>query len=294
MRGPDFLCKHVGAVKSRMGGFVPGSHVAVRGLDLHATFGNAEWADLFFFANTGRRFSSSELRLLQSLWTYSSYPDVRLWPNRIAGLAGTARSTANLGLAAAHAACEATIFGRGPDRRAITFLRDAWQSLSNGGSIAECVRKELDTYRGIAGYGRPLTSKDERIEPTLRLAKELGLDNGPHLRLAFEVDDYLSKGRWRMRINQAAVAAALAADIGLTPTEYYACGFPAFLAGMVPCYLEALEEPEGALLPIPCEDIAYEGAGPRCWAERHMKDRMELQSASPMANNGDVAVGAHA
>ena len=293
MKGPEFLRQRVGVVKSRMGGFVPGSHVAIRGRDLHETFRRSEWADLFFFANTGRRFSSAQLRLLQSLWTYSSYPDVRLWPNRIAGLAGTARSTANLGLAAAHASCEATIFGRGPDRRASTFLRETLEAVNHGGSIAECVRKELDIHRGIAGYGRPLVSKDERIEPTLNLARELGLDKGPHLRLAFEIDDYLSKGRWRMHINQAAVAAALAADIGLTPEEYYVCGFPAFLAGMVPCYLEALEQPEGALFPIPCEDIAYDGIGPRRWNDRHTKGGEEAQSASPAATNGNNAAGGH-
>jgi hypothetical protein len=273
MRGPYLLRQRVGLIKSRMGGFVPGSHVAVRGLDLHDTFRHSEWIDLFFFACTGKRFSTPQLRLLQSLWTYSSYPDVRLWPNRIAGLAGTTRSTANLGLAAAHAACEATIFGRGPDRRAITFLIETLAYVNDGGTIDECVRKELDSNRGIAGYGRPLVSKDERIEPTLKLANQLNLDKGPHLRLAFEIDDYLGKGRWRMRINQAAVAAALAADIGLSPEEYYICGFPAFLAGMVPCYLEALEEPEGALFPIPCEDIAYQGVAPRSWSNRTDKNQ---------------------
>ncbi len=265
MRGPEFLRQRVGKLKSRMGGFVPGSRVTVRGVDLHTAFKDAEWVDLFFYGITGRRFSASELRLLQSLWTYSSYPDARLWPNRVAALAGSARSTGNLALAAALAVSEAAIYGRGPDIRAITFLKETLHAVIHGGSIAECVRKELDIHRGIAGYGRPLTPKDERIEPTMRLAAKLQLDQGSHLRLALEIDDYLSKGRWRMRINQAAVAAALAADVGLSPMEYYLCGFPAFLSGMVPCYLEAADEPEGALFPIPCEHTYYFGHGPRNW-----------------------------
>jgi hypothetical protein len=269
MRGPDFLRQRVGILKSRMGGVVPGSHASMRGLDLHAAFKDAEWTDLFFFAGTGRRFSSSERRLLQTLWTYSSYPDARLWNNRVAALAGSARSTGSLALAAALAVSEATIFGRGADIRAIAFLKETLHAVAHGGSLADCVRKELDIHRGIAGYGRPLTSKDERIEPTMQLAAKLGFDQGPHLRLAFEIDDYLTKARWRMRINYAAVAAALAADRGFSPEQYYLCGFPTFLAGMLPCYLEALEQPEGALFPIPCEHIAYAGPEKRIWAERN-------------------------
>ena len=265
MRGPEFLRQRVGKVASRMGGFVPGSHAAIRGVDLHSTFRDAQWADLFFFAGTGRRFSPAELRLLQTLWSFSSYPDPRLWNNRVAALAGTTRSTGNLALSAALAVSEATIYGRGADIRAVTFLRNTLQTVGSGGSIAECVKRELAQYRGIAGFGRPLTAKDERIEPTMRLAAELGLDKGPHLRLAFEIDDYLDKGRWRMRINYAAIAAALSADVGFSPEQYYQCGFPTFLAGMLPCYIESLEEPEGALFPISCEDIHYSGPAARPW-----------------------------
>jgi hypothetical protein len=265
MRGPEFLRQRVGKLKSRMGGVVPGSHATIRGVDLHSAFKDAEWMDLYVFAHTGRRLPPNELRLLQSLWTYSSYPDARLWNNRVAALAGSARSTGNLGLAAALAVSEATIYGRGVDIRAITFLKETLHAVIDGGSIAECVREELDSHRGIAGYGRPITSKDERIGPTIELAARLGLDQGPHLRLAFEIDDHLRKGRWRMRINYAAIAAALAADMGLSAKEYYICAFPTFLAGIVPCYQEAADEPEGALFPIPCEHTYHFGHGPRNW-----------------------------
>jgi hypothetical protein len=290
MRGPEFLRQRVGKLNSRMGGFVPGSHATVRGLDLHTAFKDKDWTELFFYAGTGRRFSPSELRLLQTLWSYSSYPDARLWNNRVAALAGSARSTGSLALAAALAVSEATIYGRGADIRAITFLKETLRAVADGGSIADCVRKELDVHRGIAGYGRPLTSKDERIEPTLKLAAELGLDQGPHLRLAFDIDDYLSKGRWRMRINYAALAAALSADTGFSPAEYYLCGFPTFLAGMLPCYLEALEQPEGALFPIPCEDIAYAGREKRSWAERGRSGQSGPDTDSP-ATGADAAPG---
>lgn len=263
--GPKFLEQHVGKLKSRMGGFVPGSYVSIRGVDLHETFNNADWMDLYVFGITGRRLSAAQLKMLQALWTYTSYPDARLWNNRVAALAGSARSSGTLGVAAALAVSEATIYGRGVDIRAITFLQNTRKAIASGGNIAECVREELDECRSIAGYGRPLTSEDERLKHARKLARQLELDRGPHLLLANEIDSYLANGRWRMKMNYAGLAAALAADIGFSPREYYFYAFGGFLAGMLPCHIEALADPEGALFPVPCRDIRYQGASARSW-----------------------------
>ena len=68
-----------------------------------------------------------------------------------------------------------------------------------------------------------------------------------------------------MSMNHAALTAALTADFGLSPQEYYLYGIPAFLAGMPPCYLEAVEKPEGLLFPLPCRMMLYEGVPHRRW-----------------------------
>lgn len=266
-RGPQFLQQRAGKLQSRMGGFVPGSHASFRGLDLHADLKDMDWIELYVFGITGRRVSQQQLRMFHRLWTFTCYPDARLWNNRIAALAGSSRSTGNLAMSAALAASEAAIYGRGVDLRAMAFLVNTNAAVSAGGTIAGCVRAELDKYRSIAGFARPLTAKDERVEPTLALARELGLDRGPHLRLAHEIDDYLAKGRWRMQMNYAALAAALMADMDFTPEEYYLLAFPTFLAGMQPCYIEALENPAGALFPVPCTHVLYQGEPARAWRE---------------------------
>lgn len=263
--GPRFLEQHVGKLKSRMGGFVPGSHVAVRGVDLHTAFKDAEWVDLYVFAITGRRLAPAQLKMLQTLWTYTSYPDARLWNNRVAALAGSARSTGALGISAALAVSDASIYGRGVDLRAITFLQTTFAAIEAGGCIADCVKKELALHRNIAGYGRPLTSRDERIEPALEAARKLGLNQGKYLLLAQDIDRHLAVCRWRMRMNYAAIASALVADMGFTPREYYLVAFPTFMAGMLPGYIEASEDVEGALFPIPCEAISYRGPSMRAW-----------------------------
>ena len=61
------------------------------------------------------------------------------------------------------------------------------------------------------------------------------------------------------------LAAAFGADLGFSPQEYYLFMFPAFLAGMTPCLIEAAGRPEGTLYPLPCEGIEYGGRAYRPW-----------------------------
>lgn len=264
--GPELLRENVGKLKSRVGGAFLGSHVVFRGQDLHADLASGRWMDVFIFGITGRRFSDPQLRLLEAIWSHTSYPDARVWNNRVAALAGSARTTGNLALSAALAVSEAAIYGRGIDIRACDFLIRTRAHLAAGGELGPWVRQELSERRSLAGYGRPVSNrKDERLDPILGFASGLGLGAGPHVLLAQEVEAFLLESRLRMRMNYGAMAAALAADVGLTPREYYLYMHPAFLAGMPPCYLDAAERPENTLLPLPCEAVTYRGVPKRRW-----------------------------
>jgi hypothetical protein len=266
--GPELLRLGVGRVVTRMGGCFVGSHAVFRGKDLHAELSDASWLDLYLFGITGRRFSGPQLRLLDAVWTYTSYPDPRLWNNRVAALAGSTRSSGSLALSAALAVSEAGIYGQTQCLRASDFLIRTRAALAGGAELGACVREELSRRRSLGGYGRPLASADERIPPILKLARSLGLADGPHLKLAFQIDELLAAGRMRMRINYAAVVSALAADLGLSPRESYFFLYPVFLAGMVPCFIEASQRPEGTLMALPCDGLRYRGAGARTWSQR--------------------------
>jgi hypothetical protein len=244
-----------------------GSHAVFRGKDLHADLGDAGWLDLYLFGITGRRFSAAELRLLEAMWTYTSYPDTRIWNNRVAALAGTTRSTGNLGVVAALAVSEAKIYGQGSGYQAIEFLVRLRAHLEAGGELGPLVEREFSEQGRVGGYGRPVVGgKDERIEPLLKLARSLGLADGPHLKLAYAVEVYLSSsGRARLQMNYAAFIAGLCADIGLSPREHYFFLSPVFLAGIVPCYIDAAERVEGTVLPLPCDGVAYVGVAKRRW-----------------------------
>ena len=266
MKGPIFLLSTQGRWETRMGFAFPGERVVYRGQDLFHDLNHLSWIQLYLYGITGRIFSDQQSKLFEGMWTLcTSYPNPRLLNNRIGSLAGTARSTGTLGLSAAIAISEASIYGRRPDIRAINFLIRAKKSLSEGKSLQEIVDTELKKYRGIYGYGRPIVNGDERIGPLLNLAKELNLDNGHYTKLAFEVEEILLQGRWRMRINIAALGAALAADQGLSEREFYLFLIPSFTAGIMPCLIEANEQREGTFLPAKCEHLHYEGSPRRKW-----------------------------
>lgn len=265
--GPEILRENVGKVRSRVGACFLSSHVIFRGKDLHRELGEASWLDVYVFGITGRRFSPAALRLMEALWSYTSYPDARIWNNRIAALAGSARSTGNLAVSAALAVSESSIFGRGIDLRASEFLARTRAELESGGELGVLVRRELAERRSLAGYGRPVSNRrDERLEPILSLARSLGLADGPHVKLAHDVERFLLDSRLRMAMNYGAIAAALTADLGLSPREHYMFSFAAFLGGMPPCYIDAAERPAGTFLPLPCDGVAYQGAAKRPWS----------------------------
>jgi hypothetical protein len=197
--------------------------------------------------------------------TLTSFPDARIWNLRVAALAGNSRSTATLGLSAALAVSEASIYGGGVFVKSIEFFKNTLKKLECGAELSDCVQNEIKTHRGIPGYGRPITSRDERNEPIMKLAATLGLDNGPHVKLAYAVDEYLLSERRRLRLNAGGLWSAFGADLGFSSREYALFMFPIFIGSMPPCYIENVERPEGTLFPLSCDHIQYEGVPKRKW-----------------------------
>ena len=275
MNGPELLKESADRLKSRMGACFPGERAVFRGHDLHVDLKNMDWLELYVFGITGRRFTQEQMRLLHAMWVYTSYPDVRIWNNRVAGLAGSARSTPTLALSAALALSEAKIYGGHPFVRAIDFFLQALKRVEQGDLLEQVVNTEIKV-RFIYGYGRPITSADERLPWLLALAKELSLDQGPHLKISFEVERILLSHNKALRMNYAGLVAAMAADLDFTAKEFHLFVFPAFLAGMPPCFIESAQRPEGTLYPLSCDHILYEGTSKREW--RFLGDKVSKPS----------------
>jgi len=104
--------------------------VTFRGHDLLNALEDLSWMDLLFYGVTGRRFSAAQLELFQGLWKISSsYPEPRIWNNRVAALGGSARTSAGLALGAAIATSDATLYAQRPNIQVIDFLTKAKMTL---------------------------------------------------------------------------------------------------------------------------------------------------------------------
>lgn len=264
-RGPDYLDRVGGKLTTAVGAAFPGERAVFRGHDIHKELGDMRWLGLLAFGITGRRLPDHHLQMLEGIWIYTSYPDARIWNNRVAALAGSARSSGNLGLSGALAVSEAWIYGRQNEYQAVDFFTRTVKARVQGQTLQQCIDEEMATLGRIAGYGRPLANADERIQPSMALARRLGLADGPHIALAFELEQHLIASGKPLRMNYGALVSAFAADLGFTPQEYYLFLYPCFLAGMLPCYLEAAAKPEGSLFPTPCTHIHYQGPAKRHW-----------------------------
>lgn len=264
MKGPDLLRLHSGKLPTKVGAVFPGSHVIFQGLDLHRDLGSLEWVDLYTFGVLGRRLAPACIEMIQALWVCTSYPDARLWNNRIAALAANSRSSVNLGMVAGVAASEAMVYGGNAGLRAMQFLKDALLRQQQGEAIDQIVWNETKRSH-IYGYGRPISSVDERIPGIMLLAEKLGMDRGSHVTLAFDVEKVLLQRYAQLRMNFSALHAALIADMGLNVREYQLLRVPVFLGGMAPCAAEAAQKPEGVLFATPCDGVVYHGPPPRPW-----------------------------
>ncbi|MEN6586084.1 MAG: hypothetical protein ABFE02_08600 [Sulfuricella sp.] len=267
MNGPQRLQDQADTLKTDIGAAFPGSRAVMRGKDLHTDLNDLDWLELYVFGITGRRFTAEQVQLLHGIWRLTSYPDARLWNNRIAALAGSTRSSPGLGLAAAMAASEARIYGAEPGLSAYDFFTRAHHACSAGQALESIIADTLAKQRGIGGYGRPLVSGDERIAPAMELARRSGLDQGPFIRLAFKTEDILLTGRWRWRMNYAALVAALLLELGFDRMAYHLFISPIFFAGMPPCYLDATNRAEGLTFPLSCGTISYSGLAERRWKQ---------------------------
>lgn len=266
MNGPELLAAHAGILRTRVGACWLGVRAVFRGHDVHRDLHDSDWLELFLFGITGRRFTPQQTKLLHGIWAITSYPDTRIWNNRVAGLAGSARSSPTLGISAALAISEALIYGGGAGLRAIDFFLRAGAAIGSGQDVREFVHQELASGY-IYGYGRPLNSCDERLPWLAKVAREQGMGEGRHFKLALEIEKILvdELGKANLRMNYAGMTAALGADLGLSRREFQLFRVPLFLGGMSPCWLEAADKPEGALFPTRCSDIAYAGVSVRPW-----------------------------
>lgn len=259
----------------------PGESVFLRGHNIFDEFSEEPWMGYLLFALTGRRHTENQIKLFEALWTLgTSFAEPRLWNNRVAAIAATARSSSNLGLVGGIAASESIIYGQQPLLASYNFLKMISNRLADGSDLTELLMARMQEKRTgrpgagrlrevakVPGFGRPVADKDERLAPLMRYVERLDFAEGHYLKIAHKIESALIALDSPLRMNVSTFMAALSADQQLTAKEYYHYTLLCFSAGIIACSKDALEKPEGSFFPVRCERIVYEGPPERRWPD---------------------------
>lgn len=245
-----------------MGKAFPTERVVFRGCDLHNDLNDMDWFELNLYGITGRRFSETELKVLNYIWVSTSYPDPRIWNNRISALAGTVRTNAAAAISASIAASDATIYGGRPFVKGIQFLSEAKQAWETGEDIETFIDAKLESGETIYCFGRAMVKGDERVPHMLVFLKEQKLFQSSSVQIAIEIEELLKRKKGLV-MNISALYCAVALELGFSAKEFHLFMTLVFSAGMAPCYLEASERPMGAFFPVRCSQLIYRGSKPR-------------------------------
>ncbi len=262
-----------------VGYWLPGETAVIRGKDIFNDLKDESWFSLLMFSITGRQFTKNQICLFESIWALStSYPDSRLWNNRVAAIAATAGSTVNLSVSAGISACDTSILGGGPFAGTFDLLVEARTYLKLGGVLTDFLQRKFDeqhvrkrsSSKGqnrsvamISGYGRPVVNRDERIFPLLDKAKFLGLGASDYLQIAFDIESTLYAMNRKMSITISALISALCLEQGLNKDEFLAYMSMCFLAGIVSVQHDVAVKPSTSFFPLEAFQINYQGVAKR-------------------------------
>ena len=139
-----------------------------------------------------------------------------------------------------------------------------------GTSVSRIVTEIADANGGkpkIVGYIRPIAKGDERLEAMEKVSAGLGLIQGEHLTLAYEIEKFMREN-YDEGMNINGYAAAVLSDHGFTAQEIYQICPVAVASGVTACYLDTLKRPPNNFLPLRCDDMDYQGQSPRPVPER--------------------------
>lgn len=251
-------------ISSTSGGWSSDGRATLHGFDIHHELvPNASWMQTVALAVTGRFYSTLQARLMEAMLVVTGYPDPRLWCNRVAALAGSARVPAAASLASGLASSEATIYGWQAEYHAACLLQRANRIYHESGesSLRTFIKANIRKSGSVYGFGRPVVHVEERIAPIDAMAQRLGIPSGPHRETAECIERMLKKHR--QILNYGGYVAVRLLDLGFSPLEVYRISVIGFYIGLLPCYIEAFDKEPGTFLPIACEDILYEGRDER-------------------------------
>lgn len=256
-----------GKIRSRKGGWLIGQGVKSHGYDLmNDVVGHCSYMQVVVMNATGRLPSRAVADWIDAVHICLSWPDPRIWCNRIGALGGAARTSTVTATFAGVLASDSRSYGIRPLREGVEFIQRAYAEVTDKGiTCTEFVDSEVKKHGGkpyLMGYARPIAKGDERIPAMQRVAADLGFTDGPHMSLAYAIEERLSE-QFDETMNINGYMSAFMSDQGYTPEEVYRIFSALVFSGITACYVDAADRIEGSFAPLKVEDIEYTGVEAR-------------------------------
>lgn len=261
--------KYHGHIVSSRGGWKIGSGVQNCGYDMMDDLvGKASYMQVVVLNATGRLPSRAVADWIDAIHICLSWPDPRIWCNRIGALAGSNRVSGVAASCLGVLAAESTSYGIKPLINGVEFIEHAYAQRAKGVSVDDFVDIETNKHGGkphLMGYARPIAKGDERIPAMEKVTENLGFSIGKHLSLAYQIEAILS-ARFDESMNINGYVSAFLADQGYSPKEVYRIFSAVVLSGVTACYADTADRLEGSFAPLKTTDVIYKGAKARTLA----------------------------
>jgi len=258
----DYWEERRNKITTDIGKWVGGVDVTIRGYSLFdELFDKVSYFQVLVLNVTGRLISKNLSTWLENNFIVMSYPDARIWCNKVGAICGTTHSSPTAATAAGVLCADSRIYG-GSQSTLVTmkFLEKALKSKESGLTVEKII-KQLPIKQGmpaVPGFVRPVAKDDERIKPHLLMTQRLGFENGDYLKLASEISEYMDS-HYSMGINIDGYSAAFLLDQDFTPEEVYKINSLRVASGVTACYSDNIQHSENSFLPLRCDDIEYIG-----------------------------------
>ncbi len=259
--------KRRGIIRSRKGGWVIGQGVYYgRYSLLDDLVGQVSYFQTLLLAVLDELPERRIADWVEAVYQCMSYPDPRLWCNHIGSLSGAVRSSPVAGVSAGILASDSSTYGPGVVMKEVYELYRNGLAQKKNRALLPQILRNCARRRGkrliVSGFGRPIATADERIATMEQVSKKLGLEAGPYLMFAYDVEQYLLETQGES-LNLTGYAVAVMMDFGWTRLQIQRISAIVVTSGVAACYSEACDNPPESFLPLQCEDIEYHGHAPR-------------------------------
>lgn len=258
--------KNRGVYHTKKGGWVVGEAVYNHGYSmLDELVGKYTFFQVLVLNVTGALPEKRLADWMEASFICLSWPDPRIWCNKMGSFAGSSRCSPATAVSMGILAADSRMYAAGAITKGAEFITMALEKKKRGIDAHQIIDEELSKLRHpgnptpvIMGYARPIATGDERIPAMERTSKQLKFEIGPHLELAYEIDN-IHREKFNETINMLGYTVAFMCDQGFKANEISTLYCTWVNSGVHACYDEALSRPAESFLPMHCEDINYIG-----------------------------------